>query len=105
MRTLERDGAAMKHVTHSVNREQNTRGLHVIIELSPEHTDVHVNCPRASPRRIEMPYVTEKFVARNECARFACQAGQQRNLKPGELIPSSITVADLATRPVHSDNR
>ena len=98
-----RDGAAMKHVTHTMNRDQNARSVRVAIKFSSEQADVHVNRASGGVPRVEFPDLQKYFIARNGCACLARQAGEQSSLTDGEFGPVPTMMADLAPRPVHHD--
>lgn len=95
----------MKHVTYAVDRDQNLWSARIIIQLSSEQADVHVNRASGGAARIKLPDLQKYFIARNGCACLARQAGEQRSLTGGEFASVSTTTADLAPRPIHHDIR
>jgi hypothetical protein len=76
IRSLGRDGAAMKHVTDTMHGDHKTRPRLVPIKFSPEMADVHVNGAGGGAAGIELPDLLKQFIARNRAAGLAGQAGQ-----------------------------
>lgn len=88
-----------------MDRDQNPWSARIVIQLSSEQADVHVNRASGGAARIKLPNLQKYFIARNGCACLARQAGEQGCLTGRKFAPTPATVADLAPRPIHHDIR